>query len=342
MNQAHDVSSDHVKRGYHALRTTALLVDFSNRSRGLFHGAKAAEVLNGLVSNEVAALVAGHGAYAVALTPKGKIIADLRIFRRDDDVLVDIARAAGPGWWSMVRKYVNPRLSKYEEVSASTAALALLGPASEGMLTKAGGVSLDELPQYGHRAATIAGAAVTIARVPDSGGLGFMVYMPATSADGVAAALVAVGAVPGNDASFDIARVEAGWPEWGVDMDENTLTQEAGMDDLEAISYTKGCYTGQETVARVHFRGHVNRLLRGVSFADGAEVPRGTPLRREDGTVVGDVRSVVLSPRAGRIGLAMVRREVEPGTTLIAQAEGTDGIAVTVSALPFGREGSAA
>ncbi|MBC7894840.1 MAG: aminomethyl transferase family protein [Cytophagaceae bacterium] len=343
MNNAHGASADPVERGYHALRTTALQVDFSHRSRGLFHGPRAGEVLNGLVSNEVAALVPGHGTYAVALTPKGKIIADLRIFRREDDVLVDVAASAGAGWWSMVRKYVNPRLSRHEDISAATRALGIFGPAAEGILEKLGGVPLGDLPRYGHRAVMMAEAAVTIARVPDAGVPGFMVYMPEASRDGVAAAWLAAGALPGEIASFDIARVESGRPEWGIDMDDTTLTQEAGMDDLGAISYTKGCYTGQETVARVHFRGHVNRLLRGVTFVDGAVVPRATPLRRDDGTVCGEVRSVVLSPRAGRIGLAMVRREVEPGASLFAHAEGAEsGVPVIVTALPFGSDGHAA
>lgn len=342
MSHEHPAIGDSLEREYQALRNTALLVDFSHRSRGLFHGPKAGEVLNGLVSNEVAALGAGHGTYAVALTPRGKIIADLRIYRREDNTLVDVAAAAGPGWWSMVKKYVNPRLSKYEDVSSGTAAHAIIGPASTGVVARLANADLADLAPYGHRAAIIADASVTVARIPDANVAGFMVYMPAGAQAEVTAALLAAGAMQGSSASFDIARVEAGRPEWGVDMDENTLTQEAGMDDLAAISYTKGCYTGQETVARVHFRGHVNKLLRGVTLTGDIVVPRGTALKKNDGTTVGDVRSVVLSPRSGRIGLAMVRREIEPGTTLLAQPEGSDGVPVMVSALPFVREGNAA
>jgi folate-binding protein YgfZ len=331
-----------VERGYHALRTGAMLVDFSHRARGLFHGPKAADVLNGLVSNEVAALGTGQGTYAVALTPKGKILADLRLLRRDDDVLVDVAAAAGAGWWAMVRKYVNPRLARYEDVSATTGALGVIGPASTALLERLAGVELAALPAYGHRTATLAGAPVTMARIPDADVPGFMVYTPATSHPDVEDAVREAGAVAGALAAFEIARVEAGRPAWGIDMDDNTLVQEARMDDLAAISYTKGCYTGQETVARVHFRGHVNRLLRGVSLPRDVVVARGTPLRKDDGTVVGDIRSVVVSPREGHIGLAMVRREIEPGTVLSAPAEGSAGVPATVMALPFGREGNAA
>jgi folate-binding protein YgfZ len=126
-----------------------------------------------------------------------------------------------------------------------------------------------------------------------------------------------------------------------VDMDDNTIPQEANFDALHAISYTKGCYVGQETVARVHFRGHVNKHLRGVRGAGVEVIHSGATLHDESGTQVGDVRSAVRSPRLGAIALAMIRREVEPGAALIARSPGEgDGAApvdrrVDVAALPF-------
>jgi folate-binding protein YgfZ len=115
-------------------------------------------------------------------------------------------------------------------------------------------------------------------------------------------------------------------------MSEDTLAQEANFDALGGISYTKGCYTGQETVARVHFRGHVNRQLRGILGA--APIPTGAELL--DGEkIVGDVRSSVVSPRHGPIALAMIRRESEPGTELVARWDG-GAAPVRVRELPFG------
>ena len=105
-------------------------------------------------------------------------------------------------------------------------------------------------------------------------------------------------------------------------MDDSTLPQEANFDELGAISYTKGCYIGQETVARVHFRGHVNRFLRRLRFVTRPAPPRGAELVDETGKVIGDVRSSALSPRYGGVGLGMVRREVPPGTTLQARWDG--------------------
>src|SRR5207302_6112480 len=111
----------------------------------------------------------------------------------------------------------------------------------------------------------------------------------------------------------ECARIEAGRPQWGIDMDDSTLPQEANLDQLGAISYTKGCYTGQEIVARLHFRGHVNRRLTGLRV-EGATVPaRGAELTNLEGAACGDVRSAVVSPRFGPIALGMVRREVDAG-----------------------------
>jgi folate-binding protein YgfZ len=124
----------------------------------------------------------------------------------------------------------------------------------------------------------------------------------------------------GGLAAYDVARVEGGRPEWGVDIDDSTIPQEANFDELHAISYTKGCYTGQEVVARVHFRGHVNRHLRGILFDEASMLPPRAALFDSTGKAVGDVRTALLSPRLGGIALAMVRREVPIGATLVARA----------------------
>ncbi len=170
---------------------------------------------------------------------------------------------------------------------------------------------------------------------------GFEIFLPAHAAPDMIERIRQAGGVVGNLSALDIARVELGRPEWGADMDEGTIPQEANFDELDAISYTKGCYTGQETVARIHFRGHVNRHLRGLRLTAGGPMP---PLRAglvdAAGAAVGDVRSVVHSPRYGLIALAMIRREVEVGAPLRARWESTNDqpageTGATVEALPF-------
>jgi folate-binding protein YgfZ len=329
-----------VAEEYAALRTGAALVDRSARLRLLIGGAKAAETLTGLVTNDVASLAPGFGQYAAALTAKGKVIADVRIFARADDFLVDTPAAAGPGFLAMIRKYVNPRLAKYTDVSAALRTIGVYGPRAHVVLAHtlesqgapaAAAAELGALPDYSHVASTFEGSSVMVARVPDLGGGGFDCFVPADDAERLWSRLVAAGAAPAGREACEIARVEAGRPAWGTDMDEGVLAQEANLDELGGISYTKGCYTGQETVARVHFRGHVNRFIRGLRGAE--PIPRGAELF-EGEKAVGTVTSSVVSPRFGPIALAMIRRDVEIGAELSARWVGGEGRA-RVEAIPF-------
>jgi folate-binding protein YgfZ len=335
-------------REYAAIRGGALIVDRSYRSRIRFGGPRAKEMLTGLVTNDIASLASGHGLYAAALTPKGKIVADVRVFAGPESLLTDTGPRAAAGWADIVRKYVNPRVAPYQDESATTTDIGVFGPRSAHAVGAAAGLApevLLALPMYGQTEATSGGAVVTIARVPDMGVEGFDLWTSAPGRDALWAGIVAAGAIPGGLSACEISRVEAGRPEWGIDIDDTTIPQEANFDELGAISYTKGCYTGQETVARIHFRGHVNRLLRRLRLSGGTLPPRGALLTDADGKSVGDTRSAVLSPRLGPIALGMVRREVAPGATLIARWDaGEDRDAgettVTVIALAFGSPAS--
>jgi folate-binding protein YgfZ len=330
-----------IEQEYAALRGGAGLVDRSARLRMLVGGPQAVETLTGLVTNDVGALRPGSGQYAAALTAKGKVIADIRIFSRADDLLLDTSATAGPGFAAMIRKYVNPRLARYADVSAVLRTIGVFGPRAHTVLASllaAAGVTdiatgaLRALADYHHLGFDFEGASLFVARVPDLGGEGFDCFVPVETAELLWSRLLNAGATPvGHDAT-EIARVEAGRPLWGIDMDENTLAQEANFDALDGISYTKGCYTGQETVARVHFRGHVNRYLRGVESA--AMIPVGADLLHGEKSV-GEMKSSVLSPRLGPIGLAMLRREVATGAEVIARWDGGEGTA-RVREIPFG------
>ncbi len=307
---------------YAALRSGAMLVDRSARGRLRIHGPRASELVTGLVTNDVGALAAGQGCYAAALTPKGKIVADVRIFALRDALLIDTPPRAREGWLAMVRKYINPRVARYDDETTATRQIGIFGARARTALAIATGVDptvLGALARYGHVALDLPAGAI-IARVPDLEVEGYELFVPESAFEPLWERLVTEGATPTGLAAWDIARIEAGRPEWGVDMDDTTIPQEANLDDLHAISYTKGCYVGQETVARVHFRGHVNRHLRGVMFPERA-APPGTPLFDAQGKAVGDLRSTAVSPRLGPIALAMVRREIEPGTTIRAVAD---------------------
>ena len=326
-----------VAKEYDALRRHAVVFDRSHRGRMRFSGAKAGDTLTGLVTNDVVALTAGQGQYAAALTPKGKIIADVRIFRDEQSYLVDTPLRATEGWVTTVKKYVNPRIAKYTDESATLRDIGIFGVAARtvvGDITGVNSTGLGSLPPYAHVRAMLNGVEIEIARVPDLELEGFDLFVPAEAYDTVWERALAAKATPGGLQTWEIARVEAGRPEWGIDIDESTLPQEANLEELHAISYTKGCYTGQETVARVHFRGHVNRHLRGLRTADTEPPPTGAALFDATGKPVGDVRSAAASPRLGGIALGMVRREMELGAALIARWEGGEA-RVDVTHLPF-------
>ena len=324
---------------YDAIRSRAAVIDRSHRGRMRLTGERAAETLNGLVTNDVVTLEPGHGCYAAALTPKGRIVADLRIYREADGLLVDCPARAMSGWMELVKKYVNPRVAKYADESASLRAFGIFGPLAHHVAAAVTGgtpTALGVLPAYAHVSIAMGDARAIIARVPDAGVDGFEVYLPVDQFDAAWARALGAHGTPAGVAAWDVARVEAGYPEWGVDIDESTIPQEANFDELGAISYTKGCYTGQEVVARVHFRGHVNRHLLGVRTDGPQALPTGAQLLDESGKLVGDVRSSVDSPRLGGIGLAMIRREVAAGSSVTARWEGGERAAV-VHALPFPR-----
>jgi len=365
-----------------AVRGGAILVDRSFRTRVRVSGAKAADIVTGLVTNDVKSLQVGQGMYAAALTPKGKIVADVRVFAlgaadaegpTPTSLLVDVPPRAGAGWLELLRKYVNPRVAPFHDETDALRDFGVFGVQARHVVEKAVGIgaaALSALPPYAHLPALVDGANLVVARVPDLEVEGFEIFVPADHAPALWRRLEAAGGTPAGLMAWDASRVEAGRPEWGIDIDETTIPQEANFDDLHAISYTKGCYVGQETVARVHFRGHVNRHLRGLRFApvggrpaavDVAAAPELPPLRAQifdqSGKAVGDVRSAALSPRFGPIAIAMVRREIALGDSVVVRwgpdaattsGDGADAPSdgdapasgethATVVSLPFGR-----
>jgi tRNA-modifying protein YgfZ len=330
---------------YEALRRRAIVVNRSHRGRMRFTGAKAADVLTGLVTNDVGALAAGQGQYAAALSAKGRIVSDLRILRVEDEFITDASARSRDAWHAIVRKFVNPRLAKYTDESAALRALGIYGTQARYVveaITGIGHSALALLQPYAHVSVAGEGGVSMVMRSPDLGVEGYDLFVPAERYQPMWDAAVAARATPAGLAAWEIARVEAGRPEWGLDMDESTIAQEANLDTLGAISYTKGCYTGQEVVARVHFRGHVNRTLRGIRASGTTPPPFLAALFDGSGKAVGEVHSSVTSPRLGGIALGMMRREVDTGAQLMARWSADPAgdspageMQVDVVALPF-------
>lgn len=316
-----------------------LLIDRSDGARFEISGAHAVATLNGLVTNDVAALKPGHGQYAAVLTAKGKIVADVIVLMMDDRLQLHASPEAGPGLYAMLTKFINPRFAVLRDVSAVTSEQSLIGVDASVVLAGVTSETLDaallsSLPPYGHVSDSISSAVVTIVRLPDIGASNepvFSVLAASEAMQPVRDALKWAGARDADANLLDTLRVESGFPAWGIDMDENTLSQEANLDEMHAISYTKGCYIGQETVARVHFRGHVNRNLRRLSFSGEVLPPRGAVLQDSEHRSVGDVRSTARSEHQGPIGIGMVRREIDDGATLDVHWDGGGTIAVATA-----------
>lgn len=336
------LSADEIE-AYHDLRRDAAWFEAMNHWSSV-EGPKATEALNGLVTNDVSQLAVGMGQHAVALTPKGKVVCDMYIARTAEDrYMLTVLRHCAPAWLDLARKYINPRLAKVTDESERWATWMLYGANAAHAVANLGGAShtaenlgdlmagaLSEWPVWSHGMWNIGPVSVRLIRAPVMGSLpGFVIVADARDADVVRQRLDASTRRQASRAVWNIARIEGGRPAFGVDMDENTIPQEANLDTLGAISFTKGCYTGQETVARVHFRGHVNRHLRGLTARE--PLPQFARVFDATGKDVGDVRSTVISPRLGPIALAMIRREVAPGATVRVH----DGVEATVVELPF-------
>ena len=297
---------------YELLTEAAGLVDRSARGKLLLSGADAAEFLQGQVTNDVEALAPGEGCYAALLDHKGKIRADLRVLRGERWIWLDTEAEALAAIRRTVRMYSIGREVSLEDRTQPDAIVSLLGPASRAELDIAPPAREHAFVRGQH------GLYVSTDRGVD-------VICPAAGVAGVRSAL---GLPEVSEVAAECLRIESGRPRLGLDMDGGTIPQEAGLNE-RAVSFTKGCYVGQETVARLFHRGKPNRHLRGLRLARPAA--HGAELRLGE-RIVGVVGSSCVSPRHGPIALALVRREAVPGDVV---AVGAEGAPATVSELPF-------
>jgi folate-binding protein YgfZ len=290
------------------------LVDRSERGKLALTGADAKEFLNGQVTNDVAALTPGSGCYAAFLTHKGKMLGDVRVLDAGDELLLDTERVALQALFDIVRRFSVGYDVQLHKRTLQRALFSLVGPRAHDVVRGMPG------HEHAHVETELGRAIVTVDGVD--------VLCDAERAGAVRAALLEAGAAPVGEDAAEIVRVARGRPRYGVDMDDGTIPEEAGLND-RAVSFTKGCYVGQETVARLHWKGKPNRHLRGLRLSSPAA--GGEELRLGE-RVVGRVGSAVVSPVHGPIALAIVRREAGPGDEL---AVGDGGATAEVVDLPF-------
>jgi folate-binding protein YgfZ len=301
------------------LRDGCGLVDRSERGKLALTGSQAKEFLQGQVTNDVEALQPGEGCYAAFLDHKGKMQGDLRVLDLGDELWLDCERVALQDLFNMIRRYKLGLDVELHKRTLECGLLSLIGPDARRI---AGG----DLPGSEHGCARGELGGAPVVRVVTD--LGVDVICAAEDVARVRAQLEAAGAEPVSEVAAEVLRVESGRPRYGLDLDQTVIPQEAGLND-RAVSFTKGCYVGQETVARLHYRGKPNRHLRGLRLSEPA--PPGTELRLGE-KIVGRLGSVVASPRLGAIALALVRREASPGDRL---AVGGSAASAEVVELPF-------
>jgi len=323
---------------YRAARTRAAALDRSDRGRIVIGGADRATYLHGLLTNDIAALQPGLGCYAAYLTPQGRMISDLLVYELGDMILISLPGSTKDAVLARFDQFLFGEDVTLGDVTGTFRQRALIGPEAAGVLsgvleqTPAG--ALEALPEHGNLRATIGGQPAIVTRITDTGEPGFDVYIEQDAADTVAARLIETGAAALDAETADAIRIEAGVPLFGHDMDEDTIPLEAGIES-RAISFTKGCYVGQEVIIRVLHRGHgrVARRLVGMMLDGDAAPARGTVVTAGD-RAVGTITSSAMSPALDRpIALGYLQRDfVAAGTEVsIGGARGA------VTALPFVR-----
>jgi aminomethyltransferase len=268
--------------GYQALHHSTAWFDLSPRGRIVARGRDRARLLHSLTSNEIKKMAPGDGCYAFLLNPQGRIQADLYVFCFPEHFLLDTEPELREKVQLHIKRYIIADQVELEDVTAQTACIAVEGPAAATIL---------DIPaaDYSHAPWD----AYTVARVTVTGQPGGRIFCPLETKDAVIAKLESAGATPATPEDARLVRIENGRPRYGEDITDTSLPQETQQ--MHAVSYTKGCYLGQEIVERIRARGHVNRKLVRLEFE--SQPPEGA-----------DITSSVVSPATGKtIALAYVR-----------------------------------
>lgn len=306
---------------YRQLREECGLLERVDRGQLLVSGPEAAEYLQGQLTNDTEALQPGDGHYAALLDRKGRMQADMRVLRPGEppDLWLDLEAEGLQAALRHLQMYKIGREVEVRDAGDEHALLSLIGPRAVEIAGSAA------LPENACETVVVGGTECLAVGTDE----GIDLFVPSGERDRARDALLAAGAVEVSPEAAEIIRIERGRPRFGAEMGTETMPAEAGIVE-SAVSFTKGCYIGQETVARLHYKGKPNRHLRGLKLSAPAAAGAAVRLGEKE---VGKLGSTALSPALGQVGLAILRREAEPGATV---AIGEDGVTAEVVALPFG------
>ncbi|MEP7270866.1 MAG: hypothetical protein ABI882_05150 [Acidobacteriota bacterium] len=321
-----------LEEDYLALTAGVGLLDLSVAGKLEISGENAAQFLNGLVSNEVKSLSPGQGTLAAFLTVQGKVLAIARIYRKEASFLLEIEESNREKLFRNLSRFVPAGGFNVEDQTSRLGLISIQGPRAEDLLASVIPTAPGIEP-FSHIACELASTDVLLSRNARVGTVGFDLYLPTEAYDEVMAVLLRAGELLGvlgvrlvGSEAFEAARIDAGIPREPDEVNENRILLEAGFD--EAVSYAKGCYLGQEIIARIHWRGQPARQLRRLAIAGSQPPPIGTELYSKDEKKVGEITSVAVLPQSGTgetriVALGYVHRHyLDEGTQFSLRREG--------------------
>ena len=285
-------------------------------------GPGALQCLQGLLTNDLDARGAHGFIYGAILTPKGMIISDMWVSRGSDGATLYVTRSGKESVLDSFKRSIPPRLATFADLSHERTVVRIVGAHALDVIRNVGA----PIPEVG---CGTRGSQYAVARPPAGAPFAVQVDCDESDYDDLITQLTNEGATVAAPHFLDIARIVAGWPHLGFEIGDKTLPQEVRYDQLGGVSYSKGCYTGQETVARLHFRGHVNKRILGLRWETVPDA--SSPAVLHDDRKVGHMTSVAwVAPLGGYLGLGMIHSAVEPGTRVMA-----GGLAAKTVQLPF-------
>jgi aminomethyltransferase len=312
------------------------LLDLSSRGRILVSGSEAIMFLNGLITNDMKTLVVNSWMPAIFPNVQGRLLAAVRIIHRDDGFLIDTESATHDKVVSLLDRFTMAGDFRLMDLTGQTASYSVQGKKAAEVVRGMLGEAAANLEPLRAVTAGLAGHKVNVNRATHTAEDGFDLIVDANDAQQVRDSLIAGGAKAINEEVAETLRIEAGIPRYGIDMDETTVVTETNLDD--AVSFTKGCYVGQEIIVRIKHRGHVAKKMTGITLEEKSELENGAQIFSAEDKEIGRITSSTFSPRLDRtIGFAYVKYDfLTPGTDVTIQSN-SGKLAGKVTGLPFVR-----
>ncbi len=312
------------------------LIDQSSRGRILVSGSEGVMFLNGLITNDMKTLAANSWMTAAFANVQGRLLAAVRIAHRADGFLIDTERATRETVITLLDRFTLAGDFHLQDLTDKTSMLSVQGKGATEIISRVFGEEAARVERQKMVNAPFGDAAVNVIRATHTAEDGFDLFIDANGSSKLSDALTAGSAAPISNATFETLRIEAGVPLYGIDMDENNVVTETNLED--AVSFTKGCYLGQEIIVRIKHRGHVAKKLSGVILDDATPVPRNSKIISSEGKEIGRVTSSAFSPRLGRaIALGYLKYDYLAAGTEVKVAAPESQTNATVADLPFVR-----